>query len=82
MSGERGFTFEPVNTSGFGDNLGGGQSSRAGQQGGRHGADPGVDALAQRMDGFGEPVDVGQLGAGEFGDQPRWAASNAPSAAR
>ena len=38
----------------------------------------GTPELAQRMDGFGEPVDVGQLGAGEFGDQPRLGGQQRP----
>ncbi len=71
MAGEGGFAFEPGHSGGFADDFGCSQlrAARDFQQCGGDLVDSGADALGQGVDLAGEPDDVGQLGAREFGDQ-------------
>ena len=69
VTGERGFAFEPGDPGGFGDEFGCGQFAAAGQrqQFRCHLLHAVADSLSECVDHVGEPGDVGQLVAGEFG---------------
>ena len=71
MTGEGRLAFESVDSGDLSDEFGRGQLSaaRKSQQRGRNLTNTVADALGQRVNAFGKPDDVGQVVAGQLGDQ-------------